>query len=187
MLPRYRYSDCLLLTHFFPLPPDTLQSTYLWAWWWCTFSCAPSTRWPTYTAWQPSCSSRAARSPTRTRTASPLWKMGTPLPRSGPRTTPSATGDMFSRETKIHDWMGSFDFSGKICSYSMNFQRKLCILGTFPPHPPCQSMVFMFVFSVLLLLLQQFEILTVTFSWWWFWAKCFGGLTLLSCTLMLTF
>lgn len=50
------------------------QSTCSWVWWWCIFCYVPSTKWPTCTAWPPSSSCRAARSPTWKKTGSPLCR-----------------------------------------------------------------------------------------------------------------
>lgn len=58
-----------------PVSPPSLQPTCSPVWWWCISCCAPSTRWPTCTAWPPSCSCRAARTPCWRMTGRPSWML----------------------------------------------------------------------------------------------------------------
>lgn len=115
-----------------------LQFTCSWVWWCCTSCCAPSTRWPTCTAWPPSCSCRAARTPCWRRTGRPSWtptrrllptpktkRPASPWVRSPTsRTTPSTRAELGGGEnrssTSAHPTPGSvgwifffYDYSRK--------------------------------------------------------------------------
>lgn len=98
----------------------SFQSTCSWVWWWCTSCCVLFTRWPTCTAWPPSCSCHAARNPTWTRTGSPLWTTNMKtrhaltwlkkLPASlwsrdhNPRTTPSTKAELERTWNSMNLW-----------------------------------------------------------------------------------